>query len=77
MLPAPKPCCAFWKAKQINCGRHTEREGCMSGNIKGTKKIIHLYAGIARKVAFNPLLLITDILQIIRKQFCFDNEVAD
>lgn len=38
VLPAPKPCCAFWKAKQINCGRHREREGCVSGNIKGTKK---------------------------------------
>lgn len=28
-------------------------------------------------VAFNPLLLITDISQIIREQFCFHNEVAD
>lgn len=60
MLPAPKPCCAFWKAKQINCGRHRERDGDVSRNIKGTKKRTHLSAGIAKIAAFNPLLLITD-----------------
>lgn len=65
VLPAPKPCCAFWKAKQINCGRHREREGYVSRNIKGSKELIHLHAGIAKIVAFNPLLLITDFYRLL------------